>query len=254
MRKKLFTILVVEDDLKILKKIEWQILRTFNRQVQVLKATTFEGAKEIILQGLVDISLIDLGLPDGHGEELIALIRERSRYQPIIVQTTEKDTAYQAKVHNEYERLIYLTKEVLFDELSDRLKVAKKDWEMYASQRLAILGQNKVNSVDINEVCYVTPISNTHLHVELYDFNTETYKSIEIKYMTLKQFVDIYNKSGYFVRCHNSFVVNRKMVHSYSRTDNQIKMLYPRKGKYDILINVSEKYRRQVREKLKGLF
>lgn len=255
MRTKLLTILVVEDDVRILSEIEWQILRTFNRQAQVLKATTFEEGKEIILQGLVDISLIDLCLPDGHGEELIALIRKKSRYQPIIVQTTEADTTYQAKIHNKYERLIYLTKDTLFNELSNRLKTAKADWEMYASQRLALSSRSEVNSVDINEVCYVTPISNSpHLHAELYDFDRGVYHSIEVKYMTLKQYIDMYNTSGYFLRCHNSFVVNKKMVRSYSHADHQIKMLYPRKGDYDILIEVSETYKKNVRNHLKGLY
>jgi DNA-binding LytR/AlgR family response regulator len=254
-RKKLLTILVVEDDLKIFKKIEWQILRTFNRQVQILKATTFEEGKDIILQGLVDISLIDLRLPDGHGEDLIALIRTQSLFQPIIVQTTETDTAYQAKVHNQYENLIYLTKEVLFDELATRLKKAKAKWQMYATLRLALPNQNKVDSIDINEVCYVSPIPSTaNLHIEFYDFDQETYKSIEIKYMNLKQFMSTYNEVGYFLRCHNSFVVNKKMIHSYSRLDNQIKMLYPRKGQYDIMIGVSEKYKKDVKLQLKGLY
>ena len=253
MRKKLLSILVVEDDVKVLRQIEWQILSTFNREVQILKAETYEIGKEITLQGLVNISIIDLGLPDGHGEELIALIREKDRYQPIIIQTTEKDLAYQAKVHNKYGRLIYLTKEVLFDELSDRLQEAKMDWEIYASQRLAFPSQSNFDSVDINEVCYVTT-DHPHLHIEFYDFDTKTYESIEVKYMTLKEFMNTYNQSGYFLKCHNGYIVNRKMVRSYSRTDNQIKMLYPRKGGYDVLIEVSETYRRNVKNQLRGLY
>ena len=88
---------------------------------------------------------------------------------------------------------------------------------MYASQRLALFGRSKIDSVDINEVCYLTPIpDSSHLHAVLYDFHKEAYRSIEIKNITLKQFVDLYNKAGYFLRYHNSFVVNRKMTSSYS--------------------------------------
>ena len=253
-RKKLLTILVVEDDLKILRQIEHQILRTFNRQVQVRKALTFEEGKEIILQGLIDISLIDLDLPDGHGEDLIALIRKQNFYHPIIVQTTEKDTAYQAKLHNKYENLIYLTKEVLFDEIATRLIKAKARWQRDASQRLMFPGR-KSDSVDINEVCYVSPITGTpDLHVELYDFGQEAYKSVVLENMNLKQFMEAFNELGWFFRCHNSFIVNKKMAHSYCRTDYQIKMLYPRKEDYDVLIDVSETHRKQARKELKGLY
>jgi len=253
MKRKLLSILVVEDDVKVLKTIEWQTLSTFNRQVQILKAETYEIGKEIILHGLVDIAIIDLGLPDGHGEELIALIREKDRYLPIIILTAEKSPEYQAMVHNKYGRLIYLIKEISFSELSKRLEEAKMDWEMYASQRLSLPEGSSFDSIDISEVGYVT-VEAPHLHIELYDFDRKAYRSIEVKNMTLTKFMETYNGSGNFLRCHNSFVVNKKMIHSYSRTNNEVKMLYPCENGYDIFIDVSKRYRSKVRNEIKGLY
>jgi len=98
--KRLLSVLIVEDDLQILREIAIHISKQFGREVQILKATTLKEGMDIVGQRLFDIAIIDLLLPDGHGEELIALIRENDPDLPIIVQTTERDTAYQVEIHN----------------------------------------------------------------------------------------------------------------------------------------------------------
>jgi len=250
-----FSILVVEDDIRILRQIVLHISKQFDRQVQILQANTFEQGKAIIEQGLFDIAIIDLGLPDGDGEGLIAMIREQSAYLPIIIQTTHDDATYQAKVHNRYEGLIYLTKDTLFEELAIRLIKAKDKHEMIASNRLAIRGYKKYESLDIDEVCYVTKVTDSqHLHVELYSFSKGEYYHFVIEYMTLTDFIRTYNATGYFLRCHNSCIVNRKMIRSFSRTDNQLTMLMPMINGNDVKIDVSQTYRGEVMNTLKGLY
>ena len=252
--KRLLSILIVEGNFFILREIEAHIARQFDREVQVLKARTFKESEDIIKRGLFDIAIIELLLPDGHGDDLISLIRQKHPCLPIIVQIIEEDKAYH-RVHNKHENIIYLEKEVMFLELKDRIRKAKNRHEAIASWRLPIVNYKKIEPVDINEVCYVSKVSESaNLHVELYDLNKKDYTYTTIEAMTLTEFINKYNETGYFLRCHNSYIVNRKMIKSFSQVDNQITMLMPRKDGNDVIIDVSEKYKKQVREVLRGLY
>ena len=253
--RRLLSILIVEDDLRILREIEVHISRQFGREAQVLKATTLKEGADIIKQGRFDIAIIDLLLPDGHGEDLIALIRENDLDLPVIVQTTEDDKAYQAKIHNEYGCLIYLEKHLLFKELNGRLKVAANKHRRLVAERLSVVSHKRIDILNVHEVCYVSKVpESNNLHVELYDFDKKDYKFFVITDMTLADFIKTYNASGYFLRCHNSYIVNRMMIRFFSRTDSKITMLMPRKNGGDVIIDVSEKYRKEMRDELKGLF
>ena len=249
------TVLVVEDDPNILRKIEQHIFLAFDYESQVLKAKTFAQAKEIIESGLVEISIIDFTLPDGHSEDLIALIREQPRRHPIIVQTTIKDRDYQIKIYKEYGDIIYLTKDVLFEELTEHLLEARASLKDTATHRLAIPGQKIITSLDINQICYVTTIMGTNnLHVELYDFEEKAYTYTEINNMSLDKFMQEYNELGTFLRCHKSYIVSIKMIEQVSRDDNEILLLYRRKYHGEVKIDIGKVYKKDVLAVLKGLY
>ena len=253
--KKILSILIVEDDNHILNKLIALISYQFGFNTQILTAKKFKEAELIINHGLCDIAIIDLNLPDRHGEGLISLIRKQSFHTPIIVQTDKKDLAYQAMVHNKYENIIYLTKDILFEEIEERLYIADSRHQAIASLRLSLYSHSKIDSIDINEICYVSKVPNEkHLHIELYDIKTNDYKFITLMSMSLTEFMNTYNQTGHFLRCHNSYIVNVKMVESFSRINSQLTMLMPRKGGIKIIIDVSEKYKNEVRNKLRGLY
>lgn len=254
-KKRLITIMVVEDDLKILGRIRLQILRMFNREVQVLEAKNFKEAEQIIEQGLIHIAIIDILLPDGNGEDLIKQVRLHSRHIPIIVQTTIEDMAYQLKIFKGYDRIKYLTKETLFNDLTKALFWAKEEVTDALAYRLAIPGKKMMDSLDANQVCYVMTILNSHhLHVELYDFEAKTYSTTEIKNMNLEQFMGQYNAIGIFLRCQRGFIVNKRMIEKLFKNDNEILMLYRGKGGKEIRIEVGGTYKKDVLAQLKGLY
>ena len=253
-QRKLLSIFIIEDNVQILNEIKIKIVRQLQQEVQILTAKTFKEAKEVIKQGLFDIAIVDLFLPDGHGEDLIKLIRQNFKYLPIIVQTTEKDTAYQAMLHNKFGQLIYLTKSNLYEELDDSLVLAKNMHKEFGTLRLSIKNNKSIELININEICYIFKISGVeHLHVELYNYEKEDYESIVIEYMSLVTFMSLYNETNHFLRCHNSYIVNKKMIKSYSLTYKELTMLMPRKSGTEVKISVSETYRKQVREALKGV-
>ena len=87
---KFFTILIVEDE-----PTTRQRLRSAVEQHAELRVIADVGAcaeaRSIIEREQPDVLLVDLGLPDGHGTELIALTREQSPQTEIMVITVFGD-------------------------------------------------------------------------------------------------------------------------------------------------------------------
>ncbi|MCL1989855.1 MAG: response regulator [Defluviitaleaceae bacterium] len=254
MKKYVLTILVLEDDVEISKKITNYIRRVFNSRVQVLTAKTYEEGKEIIDSGIVDISLIDLGLPDGDGEALIAMIREQDKKMPIIIQTANDEVNYQLEIYKKYKNISYLIKSELFEQLAEELFDARDEVGYNKALRLAIPGQI-VESVSVYDVCTIQPVAKSnHLEVIYYDFELEDYQSVHIKNTTLTEFMENYNEVGLFIRCHASHAVNKKMIKKIFRAGNEIEMLYRDKEGTRIYVPMSGKYKKEVIAQLKGLF
>ena len=255
MRKKsIITAVVIEDDKKIAHKIKWHILSAFKRKIQVLTAHTYKDAVEIIEQGLVEIFIVDFGLPDGDGEELIRMIRAKTDFLPIIAQTTIEDMTYQLKIFKDYEPVKYLTKKELFQELTGCLIWAKKKIGNSSSHRIIIPGRKLIDSLNIYEVCYIEKITKSqNLHIELYDFETQSYKFTVIKNLSLEKFMTEYNKLGIFLRCHQSYIVNKKMVEKVHILDNEILLLFRGNKDRQIRIPIGSVYKKPVLTQLKGL-
>ena len=157
MKRRMATVLVVEDDLVIAKHIKFYIWKTFDRAFQVLVANDYQTAKELIEKGNIDIYMIDFILPDGHGEDLIKLIREQSFKHPIIAQTITDDLKYQIKIYREYGRIMYLTKDELYQSIADAFSWAEKELEDLFKTRILIPGRKR-GSFNVNDVCYIERI------------------------------------------------------------------------------------------------
>ena len=254
MRKRFITALLVEDDEQILRRVNWLVTGLFNRQVQTLQAASFKEAREIIKHGHFDMSIIDIGLPDGNGADLIAEIKSVSPNHPIIVLTAFEKVEFQLRFYKSYERIHYVPKSTL-EELEDSLLWARDEAAGTLAHLIGIpVGKQNIELIRIEEVCYVMPIpESNHLHVELYDFETKKYHSKEIKSMALNKFMDKYNEMGYFLRCHASYIVNRRMIKSVSKPDNEITLLFPRESGNDVTLTISEKYRKEVLAQLGGV-
>ena len=256
MRKKsIITALVIEDDKRIAYRIKCDILRDFNRKIQVLTAHTFKDAVEIIDQGRAEIFIIDIGLPDGDGEDLIRMVRAMPLPHPIIVQTTIQDMEYQLKIFKGYNRIKYLTKKDLFKDLAGYVEWAKEDIEASLAPRLLLPGRALKDSLNVYEVCYIQRIiGEQNLHVEFYDFNTQTYDFKEIKNMSLDGFLEEYNELDIFLRCNRSFIVNRRMIEQVLILDKELLMLYRGEGNSQLRIPIGPTYKTDVLSQLKGLY
>jgi len=252
--KRLLTYLIAEDNLEIMKRIEELIEKQFTEPKLVLKATTLKDGEEIIQRGLVDIAIIDLYLPDGNGDNLIATIREDYPFMPIILQTIEDDLAYQAKIHKNYNDITYITKKDLFDDLPDKLNYARSKCNLLTPEHVAIERPGGMDIIYTDQICYIFKTSGKKiLNLLLYDLRKQHYYNYEIKGMALSEFTDMYNSSGFFIRCHNSYILNKKMVKTISREDKEAILHEPDDRDYDVPVPISDKYMEIVLDELKGV-
>jgi len=254
-RKRITRALVVEDDKAIVYQIKNFILRRFAREIQVLIATTFKEASNIIHQGLIDIYIIDFGLPDGNGEELLTLVRQLYPKAPIIVQTTQDDIDYQVKIYKKFRGVVYITKKELFNELGDSVAEAKEEALDYEKKRLPLETREKIESIDVDDICFIEKIPNSkNLNIEYYNHRKGDYDFKIMNNVSLQQFIQEHNDSGYFLRCHGSFIVNKKMIEEVNKLDNCILLLHRRAGDNEVYIDIGDKFKNKVLEELKGFY
>lgn len=113
------TILIVEDDSQIRNFIAYIVKQEgFGYQV----AGTAQNALSILVANKIDLILLDLGLPDFDGMEVIAKIREWSDIPIIVVSARDQDKEKAAALDAGADD--YLTKPFSATELMARVRVA----------------------------------------------------------------------------------------------------------------------------------
>jgi len=86
-------VLVVEDNPADVKLVRRCLEEEPNGPIDVADAPSLEAAKRYLTANHVDLVLLDLGLPDGTGVEVVARLREMAADVPIVVLTGRFDVA-----------------------------------------------------------------------------------------------------------------------------------------------------------------
>lgn len=156
MSSDLIRVLSIEDEPRLSQMLQ----TTLNAHgYSVLTAATAAAGLQMVERETVDLILLDLGLPDRDGVELIPELRQRSEAQIIVVsartQEMEKIAALDAGAED------YLTKPFSVGELMARLRVLLRRRQdaavtLYQNEALSIdLGNRRVSLDD--EVVHLTP-------------------------------------------------------------------------------------------------
>ncbi|GAB6107844.1 response regulator [Fusibacter bizertensis] len=112
-------ILVVEDDVQICRFICYALKQEgYNYQ----SVDTAQGALESIVLGHIDLVLLDLGLPDFDGMEVIKKVREWSEIPILVISARDQDREKAAALDNGADD--FLTKPFSATELMARIRVA----------------------------------------------------------------------------------------------------------------------------------
>lgn len=113
------TILVVEDDAQIRNFITYTLKQ---EGFPCLTAGTAQNALTQLVSGQIDLVLLDLGLPDFDGMEVIKKVREWSEVPIIVVSARDQDNEKASALDNGADD--YLTKPFSATELMARIRVA----------------------------------------------------------------------------------------------------------------------------------
>lgn len=157
-------ILIVEDNTQIRNFIAYTLKSEgFSTEI----SGTAQGAMSILVSGHVDLVLLDLGLPDFDGMEVIKKVREWSELPIIVVsardQDTEKAEALDAGADD------YLTKPFSATELMARIRVALRHLSMIAMNNPQ--PTLKVGELSMDLEKHLVTLSGRNLHLTPMEYN-----------------------------------------------------------------------------------
>ena len=113
-------VLVIDDEPPIRKLLRMGLTA---QGYQILEAPNGKTALELLLKEAPDLIILDLGLPDMHGHELLQTIRARNESVPIVVLSSRGDEAGKVQALD-LGADDYVTKPFGMDELLARMRAA----------------------------------------------------------------------------------------------------------------------------------
>lgn len=125
------TVLVVEDDPQIRNFISYTLKQ---EDFSCLTANSAQNAMSAIVSQKIDLVLLDLGLPDFDGTEVIKKVREWSEIPIIVVSARDQDREKAAALDLGADD--YLTKPFSATELMARIRVAIRHLQMTARTQI----------------------------------------------------------------------------------------------------------------------
>ena len=150
-------IIVVEDDMQIQKFIRYAL---DNEGFQHLAARTGQEALSLLVSEQIDIMLLDLGLPDFDGMDIIKKVREWSD-MPIIV-VSARDQVKEKAVVLDNGADDYLTKPFFAAELLARVRVAQR--HLYKQQKHTAATSMTVGNLSIDFDKRLVYLCNKEIH------------------------------------------------------------------------------------------
>ncbi|WP_050637205.1 response regulator [Candidatus Stoquefichus sp. SB1] len=151
-------ILVVEDDVQIRKFICYCLE---NNDYEYLTAANGQDALRKIANENIDLILLDLGLPDIDGVDIIRKLREFLEIPIIVVSARDKDKEKAQVLDLGADD--YLTKPFSATELIARIKVAFRHYYRFNQSQLQTFYKVKDLSIDLNK--HLVYLNNQELHV-----------------------------------------------------------------------------------------
>ena len=140
------TVLIVEDTPTTREWLHRVVSDAFP-DVTIITATNLREARALVADGAFDLALVDLGLPDGSGHDLIPYIREKMGSAPyIVVATIFDDDSHLISALREGANG-YLLKDESSETMIEHLKGITEDRAPMSSRSLdAVLGTFQKNS------------------------------------------------------------------------------------------------------------
>ncbi len=161
------TILVVEDDTQIRNFICYALKQ---EGFPYTTASTAQNALSILVSNQIDLMLLDLGLPDFDGMEVIKKVREWSEMPIIVVSARDQDKEKAAALDSGADD--YLTKPFSATELMARIRVALRHlYKIGVTKAQTVLSVGGL-SIDLEK--RIVSLDGTQLHVTPLEYHLLT--------------------------------------------------------------------------------
>ncbi len=157
-------ILVVEDDTQIRNFICYALKQ---EGFPYMTASTAQSALSLLVSQQIDLMLLDLGLPDFDGMEVIKKVREWSDMPVIVVSARDQDKEKAAALDSGADD--YLTKPFSATELMARIRVALR--HLYKEEGNRAQATLSVGGLTIDLEKHLVYLDNTELHVTPLEYN-----------------------------------------------------------------------------------
>jgi len=252
MRKRLIRILIATNNMKLADQILKMVDKTFSNEIDSIhtfKEIKFSPTKNMIQKGLVDIIVISEDLSDSNSEELIKFAIEINPKCSIIVFLENENSDYELHLRRKYRKNIdCVVASEWFEGFQTSLLDAYDDVMDFRSRHIVF--SNQILSID--EVCYIKA-EGDYLGATIYDFDKKIFHSIDRK-MSMKKFMEEYNTEDDFIRCHASWIVNKRMIKKIYKTDYYLVLAVKDENGDEIQVPISSTYRKNVLAQLKGMY
>jgi len=257
MREKVVKILIAYDDPTILQYLVTKISKlcaSLNVYAQFITSSTFKETKKIIERYELDIPFVGFNWEneDGTGADLVELIRKKSPQQLIVAILENQNSRLQLKNPDKYYPIMYPTRDLFFSELDYYLKQALESLPDSA-EKFVIDTHAKVIQLDLAEIAYVYG-NGGKVIIFVYDFESKSYEEIEVP-MTLTRFLEGYNRSNTFIKCHRNYAVNKRVIRFVhkSREHQCIELIYSDERDYPVEIPMSDSFKKLVLRAMEGV-
>ncbi|MEA4895360.1 MAG: response regulator transcription factor [Oscillospiraceae bacterium] len=157
-------ILIVEDDPQIRNFISYSLK---NEGFPFITAGTAQGALSTLVSEQIDLMLLDLGLPDFDGMEVIQKVREWSEMPIIVVSARDQDKEKAAALDNGADD--YLTKPFSATELMARIRVALR--HLHKTGGIKQQASLSVGGLKIDLDKHLVYLNNAELHTTPMEYN-----------------------------------------------------------------------------------
>lgn len=161
------TILVVEDDSQIRKFIRYTLEK---EGYQLYTASNAQNSLNIIVSEKIDLVILDLGLPDFDGIEVIKKVREWSEIPIIVVSARDQDKEKVLALDTGADD--YITKPFSATELLARIRVAIR--HLYKKGIKTVQTNFTVGALSIDFECHRVSLNGDEIHLTPNEYNLLT--------------------------------------------------------------------------------
>jgi len=232
------TILFLEDDKIINQEISTGLKAGLGEAAQVLSAYTIQEARQMMQDLKIDLSIIDLELPDGNGSDLARDLRKADENMPIMIASSHTTEQLHAELNNELDLFLVLKKPFKAEDILPRIKSNLRKVKRREEPALSLKDGRTRFKIPISTIIKIETIKRKK-RIEITILQGDGVTSLrEFPMQSMEDFMQLLGKSKALVRIHQSTVVNPDFVLHYDGAVNELHLKHTKR-----VLSIGKTYR-----------